>query len=80
MVNAPARDVDDWQPQAGRELGMERMVKTSELLFTRRHWTSSASGSYAVTKRYVVRDRGYIFLYCGRSTTGVKAEPNRSRD
>jgi hypothetical protein len=45
---------------------MDRMVKISELLFTRRHCTSSASGCHAVTKRYVARNRGYMLLYRGR--------------
>jgi hypothetical protein len=57
---------------------MDRLVKKPELLHTRRHWTSSASGSHAVTKRYVVKPSGYIFRWHGCSTTGVKAEPKRS--
>ena len=56
-----ARGADDWQPQAGRELGMDRMVKTSELLPTRRHWTSSASGCHAVTKMVRGQERGLTF-------------------
>ena len=32
---------------------MDRMVKASELLYTRRHCTNSASGCHAVTNRYV---------------------------
>jgi len=76
----PARDVGDWQPHAGRELRMDRLVKTPELLYTRRHCRNSASGCHAVTKRYVIRDRGDTFLCRGRLITGVKAEPQRSRD
>lgn len=47
------RGAGDWQPQAGRELGMDLRVKTTESLHTRRHCKNSARGCHAVTKRYV---------------------------
>ena len=44
----------DCQPQGGRELGMDRMVKRTESPLTRRYRKSSVRGCYAVTKRWVV--------------------------
>jgi hypothetical protein len=40
----PARRDGDCQPQGGRGLGMDRMVKTSESPYTRRHCPNSARG------------------------------------
>src|SRR4030095_5978827 len=40
----PARRDGDCQPQSGRGLEMNRMVKTSESPYTRRHCSNSARG------------------------------------
>ena len=41
------------QPQGGRELEMDRLVKTSESPHTRRDFKRSVRGCHAVTNRYV---------------------------
>jgi hypothetical protein len=55
----------DCQPQGGRELGMDRMVKISESLYTRRYRRNSARGCYAVTKMVRGRNAGCSILHRG---------------
>jgi hypothetical protein len=44
VATQPVRREGDCQPQGGRGLGMDRMVKISESPYTRRHCPSSARG------------------------------------
>jgi hypothetical protein len=71
MVLTLRRGKGDCQPQGGRGLKMDRMVKTSESPHTRRHYISSVRGCYAVTKRYVAGMQAGDSCIVDNKVTGV---------
>ena len=61
----------DCQPQGGRGLEMDRMVKKSESPHTRRHPINSVRGCHAVTKRYVAGMQVQTSCIVDNKATGV---------
>jgi len=62
---------DDCQPQGGRGLETDRMVKISEPPHTRRYVRSSVRGCHAVTKRYVAGMQAEFSCIVDNRVTGV---------